>query len=139
MSDTGAIPPPQTPNSLGEARIMAIVCYVLFIVAVTNGLTGIVGVVLAYIKRTDARGTIWESHFNNLIYVFWSGVVVFAVFLAAVIFGAIRFGDSVQTNAFPAVLFFVPVIWVLSIAYIVWYLYRTVKGVVRALDNKAYG
>src|SRR6202012_801309 len=87
MSDTQPIPPPQTPGTLGDTRVMAIVCYALFIITVTNGFTGIVGVVLAYIKRSDARGTIWESHFNNLIHVFWSGVVVFALFIAAIVFG----------------------------------------------------
>ena len=136
MSETQPVPP--TPASLSEARVMAIVCYALFILTFTNGFTGIIGVVLAYIKRTDARGTIWESHFNNLIHVFWSGVAVFALFLVAIIFGALRFGDAVQKDAFPLVLFLVPVLWILGIGYVVWYLYRTVKGVVQALDNKAY-
>jgi uncharacterized membrane protein len=136
MSDTQPVPP--TEQSLGEARIMAIVCYALFIVAVANGLTGIVGVVLAYIKRADARGTIWESHFNNLIQVFWSGVAVFALLLVAVIFGAFGIAHSVQGDTFPGILFLIPVLWILGVAYVVWYLYRTVKGIVQALDNKAY-
>jgi uncharacterized membrane protein len=132
MSDTQTTPP------AGDARIMAIVCYVLFIAAVTNGVTGLVGVVLAYIKRADARGTIWESHFNNMIHVFWSGVAVFALFLAAIIFGAMHFAHAVQTDSFPGVLFLVPLIWIFFIVYAVWYLYRTVKGLVLALDVKPY-
>jgi uncharacterized membrane protein len=136
MSDTQQIPP--TEGSFGEVRVMAIVCYALFILALANGITGIVGVVLAYIKRADARGTIWESHFTNLIRVFWSGVAVFALLLVAIIFGAFGVANSVQTNAFPGVLFLIPVLWILGVAYVVWYLYRTVKGIVQALDNKAY-
>lgn len=133
MSDTASKPPGAT-----EPRIMAIVCYALFIVAVTNGFTSIVGVVLAYVKRPEARRTIWESHFNNLIHVFWSGVAVFALFLIALMFGVFGFAHSVENDAFPGVLFLVPVIWLLGVAYLVWYLYRTVKGIVQALDGKAY-
>lgn len=133
MSDTAPKPP-----SVTEPRVMAIVCYALFIVAMTNGITGIVGVVLAYIQRPEARGTIWESHFDNLIHVFWWGVAVFALFLIALIFGVFGFAHSVEHDAFPGVLFLVPVIWLLGVAYVVWYLYRTVKGIVQALDGKAY-
>ncbi len=34
------------------------------------------GVILAYIKRDDARGTIWESHFANQIETFWVSLVI---------------------------------------------------------------
>jgi uncharacterized membrane protein len=136
MSDTTPNPPPGT---MTEPRIMAVVCYALFIIAVTNGITAIAGVVLAYVNRREARGTIWESHFNNLIHVFWSGVAVFALFLLALIFGVFGVTHSVEADAFPGVLFLIPVIWLLGVAYLVWYLYRTVKGIVQALDGKAYG
>ncbi|HUB84293.1 MAG TPA: hypothetical protein VL971_01265, partial [Rhizomicrobium sp.] len=92
----------------------------------------------AYVKRGEARGTIWESHFNNLIQVFWSGVVVFALFLIALLFGVFGLAHSVEANAFAGVLFLVPVIWLLGVAYLVWYLYRTVKGIVQAIDGKAF-
>jgi uncharacterized membrane protein len=133
MSDTTP-----TGSAATEPRIMAIVCYVLFIIAMTNGITGIAGVVLAYIKRPEAHGTIWESHFNNLIHVFWSGVVVFALFLIVLLFGVFGVAHSVQADAVPGVLFLIPVVWLLGVAYVVWYLYRTVKGIMRAIDGKAY-
>lgn len=133
MSDT------QTSGGRGETRIMAIVCYALFIAAVTNGFTAVAGVVLAYINRAEARGTIWESHFRNLISLFWSSVAVCALFLAAVLFGVLRFGESVQHDTFPGVLFLLPVLWMAVVGYAVWYLYRAVKGVVQAIDNKAFG
>ena len=43
----------------------------LFLIACVNGVTAIIGVIIAYVKRRDAVGTIWDSHFNNLILVFW--------------------------------------------------------------------
>jgi len=129
---------PRTGPASSDTRILAIVCYALFIVAVTNGFTGIAGVVLAYLKRPEARGTIWESHFSNLIHVFWSGVAVFALFLIVLIFGVSGLVHSVHTDAFPGGLLLIPVIWLLGVAYVVWYLYRTVKGIVLALDSKPY-
>lgn len=134
MSATSPNPPAAT-----EPRIMAIVCYALFIIAVTNGITAIAGVVLAYVKRPEARGTIWQSHFDNLIHVFWSGILVFALFLAAVIFGVSGLVQAEHMAAFPGVLYLVPVLWLLGVVYVVWYLYRTVKGIVQAIDGKAYG
>jgi len=58
-------------------RTTAMICYVLYLVAFINGLTAIIGVIIAYIKRPEAAGTVWESHFRNLIVVFW---VMFAGF-----------------------------------------------------------
>ena len=134
MSDT-----PQTnPTSSTDVRVLAIVCYVLFIAVFTNGLTGIIGVVLAYIKRDDARGTVWESHFTNLIHVFWIGIAVFAVFLAALGFGALGVMRSASTNQFSGAILFLPAVWICGVGYLVWYLYRTVKGLIQALDGKAY-
>ncbi len=132
------IPPPQTPASLGEARTMAIVCYALFIAVFTNGITGIIGVVLAYIKRAEARGTVWESHFTNLIHVFWSGIVVFVLFMAAAGVAALGIFNTAQSNSFSPMILILPVLWLGMIGYLVWYLYRTVKGLIQALDNKPY-
>jgi uncharacterized membrane protein len=139
MSDTPQnTPPPQTPDSLGEARMMAIICYALFIATFTNGLTAIIGVVLAYIKRADARGTIWESHFTNLIRVFWIGIVVLLLFLVALMAGFIGFFRAVQVDTFPGVVWLVPVFWICGVIYFVWYLFRTVKGLIYAIDGKPY-
>lgn len=121
-----------------ETRILAIIAYVFFIGVFAAGLGTIVGVVLAYVKRDEARGTIWESHFDNLIHVFWTGVAVFVVFCAIAalgIFGVLR---TVETNQFAGAVLLLPVLYVASIAYLVWYLYRVVKGLMRALENKPY-
>ncbi|HEY5339213.1 MAG TPA: hypothetical protein VIJ85_13485 [Rhizomicrobium sp.] len=142
MSDTPIGGAPQSapaPAAEGsDARIMAIVCYVLYIAVFTNGLTGIVGVVLAYVKRGEARGTIWESHFINLIHVFWTGIIAIAIFLGLAGLGAWGVFSTAQTNQFTPMILVLPVIWLGFVGYFVWYLYRTVKGLVRAIDSKPY-
>jgi uncharacterized membrane protein len=121
-----------------DTRIVALVGYGLFIFAVANGVTAIVGVVLAYIKRAEARGTIWESHFTNMIRVFWMSIAVTVIFIGAVAFGVADLVSTMNSRPHVALIALVPVLYVLGVGFFVWYLYRTIRGFVRALDNKAY-
>ncbi len=100
-----------------SARTMAIIVYLLYLAALINGLTAIVGVILAYVKRDEARGTAYESHFSNAIEVFWIFLVgmLIAVPLCFIVIG-------------------IPLV----IALYVWVIFRTVKGVVRASDGQPY-
>ena len=82
MSDTPATTPPAPrPEAAGafDLRVQVIAAYVLFLLAWMNGITALIGVILAYVKRHEASGTIWRSHFDNLILVFW--VMVAGLFL----------------------------------------------------------
>jgi uncharacterized membrane protein len=126
-------------------RGAALVAYGLYLLAPFNGATAIAGLILAYIKRGDARGTIWEGHFRNLIQVFWISAAVFAAATAVALyaFGGVLFNlAETNGNPPPAVvgMFFllVPVLWTLGLIWVVWYLYRTMRGFVRALDGRAY-
>ena len=132
MSDT----PQQSAGT--DARILVIICYALFIAAFTNGLTAIVGVVLAYVKRGEVKGTVWESHFTNMIQVFWAGVIFMVLFLALAAFGAFGIWHTAATDQFSAPMLVFPLLWLLGIGYVVWYLYRTVRGILFAIDNKPY-
>lgn len=100
-----------------SARTMAIIVYLLYLAALINGLTAVVGVILAYVKRDDARGTAYESHFSNAIEIFWVFLVgmLIAVPLCFVLVG-------------------IPMV----VALYIWVLFRTIKGVVRASDGVPY-
>lgn len=104
-------------SSEDNARTMAIIVYVLYIAALFNGITAVIGVILAYIKRDDVRGTAYESHFTNQIELFW---IFFIGMLVAVPLCFILIG--------------IPLVVVLYI----YVLYRTVKGLVRASDGRPY-
>lgn len=120
MADVQTTPTPQTPLiAADENRLMAIVIYGLYIAALIScGLAGIAGVIVAYIKRGEARGTIWESHFDNQINAFWVWFVLFAI-------------------GIPGVLVFGLGILLIGFAF-VWFLYRAIKGLLLALENKPY-
>ena len=118
MAEINATGAPQQEFASGDTRVLSIITYGLLLAGwPTLHLATIAAVILAYIKRGEARGTIWESHFSNVIHTFWIslliGVVVFPLCL---------------------VLIGIPLMGLL----IVWFLYRTIKGLVQAIDNKPY-
>jgi uncharacterized membrane protein len=106
------------PAADSDARLMAILGYVLFLVGwPTLHMATVGGLVLAYVKRPDTRGTIWESHFSNLIETFWISLVV---------------GIIAIPLCFVFVGFFV-------LAFVtIWFFYRTIKGLIRAVENRPY-
>ena len=142
MSDTPPIAaPPQFPAGTAEQtslRALAIVSYVLFLLACFNGFTAIIGVLIAYVKRRDAAGTIWHSHFANMILVFWVtvGGALLGVLSWPVAFGALfarHFFWLWPTAVFPLFFGFL-IIPVLAL----WYLYRIIRGLIRAGEDRSY-
>jgi uncharacterized membrane protein len=108
------------PSSANDesVRVTAIISYVLLLAGwPTLHLATVAGVVLAYVQRADWRGTIWESHFSNVIHTFWAALIV-------------------SVLAIP--LCFVGVGFVVIGVVILWFLYRTIRGLIRAIDRVAY-
>lgn len=100
------------------ARGTAIIAYILYLIGwPTCHLSTIAALILAYVKRGEVRGTIWESHFDNIINTFWVTLVAGIAFGIMVVF-----------------VIGIPLLFALAI----WFLYRTIKGLVRAIDYKAY-
>jgi uncharacterized membrane protein len=137
---TPAPPPGETQQS--GLRTTAMICYVLYLVAFINGLTAIIGVIIAHIKRSDAVGTVWESHFRNLIVVFWvmfaAVLVGFATFPLSLVSLAALFESDFAWPAISALAF--PLLaWMLIFPILfVWFLYRMIRGLIRAADDRAY-
>ena len=106
-------------SSAERLRTYAIVVYVLYLLSAPSIFcTMLIGVVVAYMKRGEARDTPFESHFTNAIDVFWVGLVVGLVAIAL----------------WP--LFFLGAL--IHAALFVWVLYRTVKGLMRAIEWQPY-
>jgi uncharacterized membrane protein len=108
----------ETSASGDDSRVLAIVAYVLFLIGwPTLHLATIAGVILAYVQRSDARGTIWQSHFDNIIHVFWISLLigVIAIPLCFVLVGFAILG-----------------------VLVIWFLYRTIRGLVHAIESEAY-
>jgi uncharacterized membrane protein len=79
--------------------------------------------VLAFIRSKDAEGTLYESHFRNVLTV---GVVSFvgALILLLVTIGTLGFGAIITIPA-----------W---IVLLLWAIYRIIKGMLRLKEKAAF-
>jgi uncharacterized membrane protein len=98
-------------------KTLSIIVYCFYFSSYLVGITGIIGIIIAHLKKGDAAGTVFESHFSNQIKIFWIG-----------------FGLSILGG----VLIFVTIGWFIIIGTAIWALYRSIKGLLRAIDGKAY-
>ncbi len=91
------------------------VTYGLYALGLLVGISPLVGVILAYVKRDDMRGTIFHDHMRYLIRTFWGTLLgtLLGVLLLVVLVGYL----------------------VLALAG-VWYIFRVVVGIIRMLDNR---
>lgn len=81
----------------------------------------IIALIINYVKRGDARGTVWESHMNWMIRTCWWTLFWIIVTLLPIVI------LSVVSMGLLSFLFVIPVLW---------YLYRMIKGLLRALDDR---
>lgn len=147
MSDTPPVKQPQpAPAATADFRPLVIVCYVLFLLACINGFTALIGAVIAHLRRRESAGTIWQSHFDNLILVFW---VLIAGFLIVVLGFALGIwaNFSYQFLSHPSITFLwppwfliFPIVFALIVfpVLVVWYFYRTIRGLIRAAEARPY-
>lgn len=78
------------------------------------GVATLAAIVLAYLKRSDAIGTIYAAHFDWVIKTFWWGLLWFAL-------------SAVATMVFIG--------WVTGLIALVWVVYRIIKGWLALLSN----
>ena len=111
-------PPPAAPRQtdrwLEPGQTNALVIYILYLAGLVIGISGIAGIIIAYINRGKTGGWL-ESHYTFLIRTFWIGILylVIGTILAMVLVGI-------------AVL-----LW-----WFIWSLVRNIKGALALNDNK---
>jgi uncharacterized membrane protein len=113
--DAAASRAPRTAEELAGLKNITMVVYLLQALSFLWGVTAIVGVIISYVKRDDASGTIYESHFDWQIRTFWWGLL----------WGVIGFILAIVLVGF-AVMF---VAWI-------WAIYRVVKGWLKLTEGK---
>lgn len=108
-------PKPSSNIAAFENKDAVLANYCLNLLAPFNGLTGLATIVIAYLKRDDANGTIYESHLTYQIRTFWIGLV-----------GCII--------AFPLI-FLLGLGFLLYLAIFVWWMIRGAVGLKTLLDG----
>ena len=142
MSDPtpSTTPPVTSPDAAGGAdlRSLTMVAYALFLLAWMNGITAIIGVILAYVKRREAAGTIWHSHFDNLILVFW--VIIGSFFLGLLTWPLALGAFIAQWPLFWPPTFTLPLVFGFLVFPILvfWSFYRLIRGLIRVMEERAY-
>jgi uncharacterized membrane protein len=81
-----------------------------------GGIPGIVAIIIAYIKKEDAKGTWLYSHFEWQITTFWIGFIVAIIGLITI---------------------FIGIGFVILAIDSIWIIYRIIKGVLYVLENKS--
>jgi uncharacterized membrane protein len=80
--------------------------YILYLVGLIFGITGVIGVVLAYVNKADAPEWL-QSHYRFQIRTFWIGLVYMIV---------------------GGILLFVLVGWLVYLFWLIWLIVRCAKG-----------
>lgn len=99
--------PRQTDRWLEPGPTNALVIYILYLAGLVIGISGLVGIVLAYVNRGKAGGFV-ESHYTFLIRTFWIGLL-YALISGVLVIFAIGF--------------------VLLFAVAVWFIVRCILGI----------
>ena len=133
MSDTPA--PPAVPSAslisttlvvyalFGVAALVGLASSGFPLIAPLSGIVGIIGIILAYVKRGEATGTWLASHYRWLIRTFWYsllwgciGAIIF-VLLAIILIGLV-------------------VGYIIWVATTIWVIYRLIRGYVLFKDSE---
>jgi uncharacterized membrane protein len=101
-------------NSAAPApRSTAKLVYILYLLGLIFPITGIIGVVVAYVNKAEAPGWL-QSHYRFQIRTFWMGLLYLIV---------------------GAILLLVLVGWLVYLFWVIWLIVRCVKGL-KALEQQ---
>lgn len=109
--------PNPVPNQEESNRTIVLVAYILGAVGIFTAFVPIlIALIICYVKRGEAVGSIYYSHYDWLISTFWIGTFWFVVSVVTWLIG---------------------VGMVIYLALSIWLLYRFVKGLLRFIERKA--
>ncbi|TWG83501.1 putative membrane protein [Cupriavidus gilardii J11] len=107
-------------QQLDSLRKLTHILYALYAIFwLTGGITALIAIIINYIKRDDARGTLYATHFTWQIRSFWWSV-------AWTVVGGVLFATVVG----------IPLAFAAWALLSLWILYRIVKGWLYLNDSK---
>lgn len=100
---------------LNQLKQYNLITYILYLVGFVVGITGLIAIIMNYVKRNEMRGTWLESHVDWQIKTFWYSLIGYIVgfLLTAVLIG-----------------------YFIILVVFIWHVYRLIKGLIALNDNK---
>ena len=100
---------------LNQLKQYNLITYILYLVGFVVGITGLIAIIMNYVKRNEMRGTWLESHVDWQIKTFWYSLIGYIVgfLLTAILIG-----------------------YVIILVVFIWHVYRLIKGLTALNDNK---
>ncbi len=102
-----------TSNS--EVKNYVFIAYVTYVLGLLILFTPVIGVILAFIKRDEAQGSIYASHIDWLIKTFW-------VSLIGLLLGRLTI--------------LILIGWLILLVTAIWFIYRVVIGLIKLNEDK---
>ena len=101
--------PAPVSSAIDQERLLVALAYGLYLISVAGGLPLLAGVFIALVRKPHARGTNYESHYRNLILVFFVILAFAGIMLAAALLaGLLNLLFAVHRAAIPGVLWSLP-------------------------------
>src|SRR5690554_124124 len=99
------------------AKTNVIIAYGLMLAGVFTGILWIVGGIWAMVKKSEASGSMFEDHYDNIITTFWwtLGLSIIGFISAIIVIG-----------------------YFILLGVFIWGLYRVIKGLARVTSNKSF-
>ena len=98
-----------------DVKNYVFIAYVTYAVGLLILFTPVVGVIMAYVKRDEAQGSIYASHIDYLIKTFWVSLVgtVLGTFTTLILIG-----------------------WLILLVTAIWFIYRVFIGLIKLNEDK---
>ena len=113
-----------------EDKLLPLVVYGLYLLGFTNGLTFLVGLIVAYANRAEA-GPVNESHYTFAVRTFWLSIWWFLIGALMFVVGLVL---SIVLVGIPVLMAGVFICGAVS----VWFIARCIMGIVFLMRGEAY-
>ncbi len=107
---------PMTPHD-DQAKRDALIAYGFMLLGLFTGIFWLVGAVWAMTKSSNAKGSVFYDHFQNITGVFWWGLIMSVI-------------------GFVLAIFFVGYLILLGVW--VWSVFKLIKGAIRLTNDQPY-
>jgi uncharacterized membrane protein len=129
--------------TLDQERLLTVLAYGLYLIGVAGGVSILVGFVIAMVRKSRAQGTIYESHYRNLILVFFVVLAFAGLMMAAALAASLNLligfaGLAASFWQWPLMVSLIPAVAFCSLLLGLWYFWRVLRGLIRVLDEKPY-